>query len=69
MKDNLHISTEPINIPELHESYPHLAPIHPLRFIFEDIEVILGQDNYHVVRPIEFLLGDDSSSPCYLAYR
>ena len=30
----------------------------------EDVEVIIGQDYYHAVRPIEFILGDDNNSPC-----
>ena len=44
--------------------YPQLAPIKPTQYTYEDVEVIIGQDYYHAVRPIEFILGDDKISPC-----
>ena len=43
---------------------PQLAPIKPTQYTHEDVEVIIGQDYYHAVRPIEFVLGDDKSSSC-----
>ena len=64
MKNIVHIDTEDINKPELQEFYPQLAPIKPFQYNYKNVEVILGQDYYHAVRPIEFLLGEDSYSPC-----
>ena len=36
----------------------------PTQYTYEDVEVIIGQDYYHAVRPIEFILRDDKNSPC-----
>ena len=43
---------------------PQLAPIKPTQYTYEDVGVIIGQDYYHAVRLIEFILGDDKNSPC-----
>ena len=64
VKDNIRIGSELINIADLQNRYPQLAPIKPNQYTYEDVEVIIGQDYYHVVKPIEFILGDDKNSPC-----
>ena len=64
VKDNIRIGSELINIADLQNKYPQLAPIKPTHYTYEDVEVIIGQDYYHAVRPIEFILGDDKNSPC-----
>ena len=64
VKDNIRIGSELINIPDLQNKYPQLAPIKPTQYTYEVVEVIIGQDYYHAVRPIEFILGDDKNSPC-----
>ena len=62
--DNIRIGPELINIADLQNKYPQLAPIKPTKYTYEDVEVIIGQDYYHAVRHIEFILGDDKNSPC-----
>ena len=57
-------SSELINIAELQNKYPQLAPVKPTQNNYEDVEVVIGQDYYHAVRPIEFILADDNNSPC-----
>ena len=64
VKENIRIGSEVINIADLQNKYPQLAPIKPSQYTYEDVEVIIGQDYYHAVRPIEFILGDDKNSPC-----
>ena len=64
VKDNIRLSFELINFADLQNKYPQLAPIKPTQYTYEDVEVIIGQDYYHAVRPIEFILGDDKNSPC-----
>ena len=64
VKDNIRIDSELINFADLQNKYPQLAPIRPTQYTYEDVEVIIGQDYYHAVRPIEFILGDDKNSPC-----
>ena len=41
-----------------------LALMKPLHYNYVDVEVLLGQDYYHAVRPIDVLTGDDSNSSC-----
>ena len=64
VKDNFPIGSELINIANLQDKNPQLAPIKPTQYTCEDVEVIIGQNYYHAVRPIEFILGDDKNSPC-----
>ena len=64
VKDNIRIGSELINIADLQNKYPQLAPIKPNQYTYEDVEVIIGQDYYHAIRSIEFILGDDKNSPC-----
>ena len=64
VKDTIQIGSELINIADLQNKYPQLAPIKLTQYTYEDVEVIIGQDYYHAVRPIEFILGDDKNSLC-----
>ena len=64
VKDHIRIGSDSISIPELQEKYPHLAPIKPRHHKYEDVEIIIGQDFYHAIRPVEYLLGEDSISLC-----
>ena len=63
VKDNIRIGSELISIADLQNKYPQLAPIEPTQYTYEDVEIIIGQEYYHAVRPIEFILGDDKNSP------
>ena len=64
VKDHIRIGLDSISIPELQEKYPQLAPIKPRHYKYEDVEIIIGQHFYHAIRPVEYLLGEDSISPC-----
>ena len=64
IKYTIQIGSELINIAELQNEYSQLAPNKPTQYTYEDVEVIIGQDYYHAVRPIEFILGDDKNSLC-----
>ena len=55
VKDHILIGSDSISIPELQEKYPQLAPIKPIHYKYEDVE--MGQDFYHAIRPVEYLLG------------
>ena len=41
-----------------------MAPIKPIHYKCEEVEIIIGQDFYHAIRPVEYLLGEESISPC-----
>ena len=64
VRDNFPIGSELINIADLQDKNPQLAPIKHTQYTCEDVEIIIGQNYYHAVRPIEFILGDDKNSPC-----
>ena len=64
VKDHIRIGSDSISIPKLQEKYPQLASIKPRHYKYEDVEIIIGQDFYHAIRPVEYLLGEDSISPC-----
>ena len=44
VKDNIRIGSKFINIADLQNKYPQLAPIKPTQYTYEDVEVIIGQD-------------------------
>ena len=64
VEDHIRIGSDSISIPELQEKYPQLAPINPIHYKFEEVEIIIGQDFYLAIRPVEYILGEDSISPC-----
>ena len=64
VKDHISIGSDSISIPELQEKYPQLAPIKPIHYKYEEVEIIIGQNFYHAIRLVEYLLGEDSTSPC-----
>ena len=68
-KDTFRISSELSNIAVLQNKYPQLTPIKPTQNTYGDVEVTIGQDYYHAVRPIEFILGDDNNHRFPLAYQ
>ena len=64
VKDHIRVGSDSISITELQEKYAQLPPIKPIHYKYEDIEINFGQDFYHAIRPVEYLLGEDSISPC-----
>ena len=64
VKDHIRIGSGSKSIPELQEKYPQLAPIKPIQYKYDEVVLIFEQDFYHAIRPVEYLLGEDSISPC-----
>ena len=64
VEDHIRIGSDSISIPELQEKNPQLAPIKPIHYKYDEVEIIIGQVFYHAIRPVEYLLGEDSISPC-----
>ena len=52
-----------INIEALQETYPHLAVLDPVIYCYGNIEMILGQDVYHAISPLEYFAADEKCSP------
>ena len=61
--ENLNVGADVINIKALQETYPHLAVLDAVTYCYGNFEMILGQDVYHVIRPLEYFASDEKSSP------
>ena len=53
VKESLSVGSDIFNVQALQEIYPHLAVLDPVTYSYEDIEMILGQEVYHAIRPLE----------------
>ena len=63
VKESLNVGSDIINVQALQETYPHLAVLDPVTYSYKDIEMILGQDVYHAIRPLEYFSADEKRSP------
>ena len=63
VKEDLNEGAVVININALQETYPHLAVLDPVTYCHGNIEMILGQDKYHVIHPLDYFAGDEKFSP------
>ena len=52
VKESLNVGLYIINVQALQETYPYLAVLNPKTHSYKDIEIILGQDVYHAIRPL-----------------
>ena len=52
-----------LNIREIRETYPHLSVLEPVTYCYGNIEMILGQDVYHTIQPLESFAADEKCSP------
>ena len=63
VREKLNLGSDIINVKSTQETYPHLAVLDPVRYSYGDIEMILGQDVYHAIRPLEYYSSDRKCSP------
>ena len=63
VKESLNVGSDIINVQALQETYPHLAVLDPVTYSYKDIEMILGQDVYHAIRPLKYFSADEKRSP------
>ena len=47
----------------MQETYPHLAVPDPVKYSYGNIEMIVGQDVYHAIRPLAYFAADKKCSP------
>ena len=71
VREILNIGSDIIHVKSMRESYPHLAVLDPVRKSYGDIEMMLGQDVYHAMCPLECFSADEKKLTvrCWLAYR
>ena len=63
VKESLNVGSDIINVQALQETYPHLEVLDPVTYSYKDIEMIIGQDVYHAIRPLEDFSADEKRSP------
>ena len=65
VKDELKVGTDTVNIPALQSKYPYLAPIKPIVYSYADVDLLIGQDSFHAIRPEEYFKSeaDPNTSP------
>ena len=67
VKESLKVSSDiMINVQALQETYPHLAVLDPVTYIYKDIGMILGQDVYDAIRPLEYFSANEKRKPVAL---
>ncbi len=63
LRESINVGTDNVDVESLKRSYPHLEPIKSTRYRYSDVEVILGQDVYQAIRPLEYLQADSQVAP------
>ena len=63
VKQDLNVGADVTNIKALQETYPHLAVLDPVTYCYGNIEMILRQDVYHAIHPLEYITADQKCSP------
>ena len=53
VKDELKVGTDTVNIPPLQNKYPYLARIKPIVYSYADVDLLIGEDSFHAIRPEE----------------
>ena len=63
VRETLNVGSDIIDVKSMQETYPHLAVLDPVKYSYGENEVILGQDVYHAIRPLEYFSADERCSP------
>ena len=63
VRKELNVGTDTIDVDLLKVQYPHLDPIPLSKYRYGDVEMILGQDVFHAIRPLEYFETDRKDTP------
>ena len=63
VRETLNVGSDIIDVNSMQETYPHLAVLDPVKYSYGEIEMILGKDVYHAIRPLEYFSADEKCSP------
>ena len=63
VRDDLQVGTDVIDVESLKTMYPHLEPIPLKKYSYADVDMILGQDVFHFIRPLEYFDSDRKNTP------
>ena len=67
VQDDLKVGNDVIDVDNLKNIYPHLEPIPLTKYSYSNVEMILGQDVFHCIRPLEYFEADRPNTP--IAFR
>ena len=59
----MHVGNDVIDVDQLKQQYPHLEPVALSKYSYGDVEMILGQDVFHSIRPLEYFEADRKNTP------
>ena len=62
VRETLNVGSDIIDVKSIHENYPHLTVLDPLKYSYGNIEMILLQDVYHAIHPVEYFAADEKCS-------
>ena len=63
VRETLNVGSGTIDVKSMQETYPHLAVLDPVKYSYGNIEIKLGQDVYHAIRPLKCFAADEKCSP------
>ena len=63
VKENLRVGTDTIDVDYLITKYPHIERISLNKYSYADVDMILGQDVFHFIRPLEYFESDSKNAP------
>ena len=63
MKNDLSVGSDRIDIATLKQKFQHLEPIKPTFYSYCVVQIILGQDAFRAIRPIENFESEDHNAP------
>ena len=63
VRDDLKVGNDVIDVDNLKKIYTHLEPIPLSKYSYSNVEMILGQDVFHCIRPLEYFEADRPNTP------
>ena len=63
VRDDLKVGNDVIDVDNLERIYQHLEPIPLSKNSYSNVEMILGQDVFHCIRPLEYFEADRPNTP------
>ena len=63
IRRNLHVGNDVIDVEQLKQQYPHLEPVALSKYIYGDDKMILVQDVFHSIRPLDYFEPDRKNTP------
>ena len=63
VKDSLSVVSETIDVTILQDRFPYPQPIKRIVYNYSDVEMIVGQDVFHAIKPLEYFQGRNQNTP------